>query len=208
MSQAATASSITAETLTISETLTLTQLGEPLTITATETITLVGVAETVTFPAIETLTVPPYTITLSNPATASGTGVVLSTPATVTLTFPAIETITTGQSILTISAPATATASSIASVILTDPLDVAPADPGTTALAAAGPATSPTLTPAVNQGFFNTTGANNSSGTNPPGFAIARTFSQVLAALYANATTGIAKGGFYFVGVNGKINVV
>ena len=69
-------------------------------------------------------------------------------------------------------------------------------------------APSPTLTPAANQAFFNTTGANNSSGTNPPGFAIARTFSQVLAALYANATPGIAKGGFYFVGVNGKINVV
>jgi hypothetical protein len=89
-----------------------------------------------------------------------------------------------------------------------DPLDIAPVDPGTAALAAAGPAPTGTQTPVVNQGFFNTTGANNSSGTNPPGFAIARTFSQALAALYANATPGIAKGGFYFVGVNGKINVV
>jgi hypothetical protein len=180
-------------------------LGEPLTITAAETITLVGVPETITFGAIETLTVPPYTITLNNAATATGANVVLSTPANLTLTFPAIETITTGQSILTLSAPATATSSTTGTVIITDPLDVAPADPGTTALAALGPAPSPTLTPAVNQGFFNTTGANNSSGTNPPGFAIARTFSQVLAALYANATPGIAKGGFYFVGVNGKI---
>jgi hypothetical protein len=210
ISSAATASSITAETLTINSTgtITFTQIGEPLTITATETVTITGVPETVTFTAIETLTVPPYTITLSQPATASGTNVPLSTPAIVTLTFPTTETITTGQSIITISQPATATASSTASVILTDPLDVAPADPGTAALAAAGPAPSPTLTPAANQAFFNTTGANNSSGTNPPGFAIARTFSQVLAALYANATPGIAKGGFYFVGVNGKINVV
>jgi len=183
-------------------------LGEALTITAAETITVVSAPETVTYITIENLTVPPYTITLSQNASTTGSNVVLSTPASLNLTFPAIETITTGQSILTLSAPATATSSTTASVIIADPLDTAPADPGTTALAALGPAPSPTLVPAVNQAFFNTTGANNSNGTNPPGFAIARTFSQVLAALYANATPGIAKGGFYFVGVNGKINVV
>jgi len=87
-------------------------------------------------------------------------------------------------------------------------MDVAPADPGTAALSAAGPAASPSLQPSVNQGFFNTGGASSSSGNNPAGFAFARNFSQVLAVLYANATPATAKGGFYFVGVTGKIIAV
>ena len=206
MSNAATASSTTAETLTITETLTFTQVGEPLIITAATTIS--GLPETITFNAPEIITVAPNALTMSLPATTTASNVALTTPGIVTFTFPTTETVTTGQSIITISQPATITASSTATVILTAPLDVAPADPGTPALAAAGPGPSPTLTPATNQGFFNTAGANNNSGTNPPGFAFARTFSQVLAALYANATPGIAKGGFYFVGVNGKIVVV
>jgi hypothetical protein len=60
----------------------------------------------------------------------------------------------------------------------------------------------------VNQGFFNTAGASSSNGANPPGFAFARTFSQVLAVLYANSTPATNKGGFFSVGVGGKINEV
>ncbi|MGP8225552.1 MAG: ferritin-like domain-containing protein [Terracidiphilus sp.] len=180
-----------------------------LVISETESITLVGTAETITYTgALAQFTVPPYILTLSQAATATGTNVALTTPALVTVTFPATETVTTGQSILSISQNATATASSTASIILSDPYDSAAADPGTAALAAAGPAPSTTILPVVNQGFYNTAGANNSTGTNPQGFAFARTFSQVLAVLYANTTPATKSGGFFSVGVNGKINAV
>jgi len=75
-------------------------------------------------------------------------------------------------------------------------------------LAAAGPGPSPSLVPEAIQGFFNTAGANTSNGATPPGFAFTRTFSQVLGVLYANVTPATAKGGFFDVGVNGKINAV
>jgi hypothetical protein len=74
------------------------------------------------------------------------------------------------------------------------------------ALAAAGPAL--LATNVVNQGFFDTAGSANGSGNTPSGFAFARSFSQVLAILYNNSTTGTYMGGFYPVGVSGTINVV
>ena len=202
LSAAATLSSVTAEALTI-------VVAAPLVVAQTQNITLVGTAETVTYTgAAAQFTVPPYILTVSQNATATGTNVALTTPALVTVTFPAAETVTTGQSILSISQNATATASSTASIILSDPYDSAAGDPGTTALAAAGPAPSTTILPVVNQGFYNTAGANNSTGANPQGFAFARTFSQVLAVLYANTTPATKSGGFFSVGVNGKINAV
>lgn len=85
------------------------------------------------------------------------------------------------------------------SVVPTDGLDVPPYDPGSVAAAEAGPGSS--------GGFFATSGANGVNKT-PPGFAYARTTSQVLAIVYANSMTGTAKGGFYPNGMNGNIKTV
>jgi len=60
----------------------------------------------------------------------------------------------------------------------------------------------------VYQAFFNTAGGGTSSASTPPGFAFARTFSQVLAVLYNSAAIQTFEGGFYPVGVSGNINVV
>src|ERR1017187_97614 len=76
-----------------------------------------------------------------------------------------------------------------------DGLDVIPYDPGTAALAAAGPFA-----------FFPTAGGEG------PGMAGARTTSQVLAVLYgapgAPSASGALKGGFFPSGVNGAITAV
>lgn len=85
------------------------------------------------------------------------------------------------------------------SVVPADGFDVAPYDPGSVALAEAGPATS--------GAFFATAGVNGVNKT-PPGFAYARTTSQVLAIVYANSASGTAKGGFYPNGMNGNIATV
>jgi hypothetical protein len=84
-------------------------------------------------------------------------------------------------------------------VVPADGLDVPPYDPGSVALAEAGPT--------ANGGFFATAGANGVDKT-PPGFAYTRTTSQVLAIVYANMATGTAKGGFYPNGMNGNITTV
>ena len=86
-----------------------------------------------------------------------------------------------------------------------DGLDLKPFDPGTAALAAAGPTAS--------GGFVTTSGTANASAATPAGFAFTRTTSQVLAILYATtsgtpAPTGTSKGGFFPNGVNGIINTV
>ena len=86
-----------------------------------------------------------------------------------------------------------------------DGLDVKPLDPGTAALAAAGPTAS--------GGFFTTSGASTASAATPAGFAFTRTTSQVLAIVYAATAgtpvgTGTSKGGFFPNGVNGRINTV
>lgn len=82
-----------------------------------------------------------------------------------------------------------------------DSVDVLPADPGTAALAAAGPTT-------ATGGFFATAGtanANTSAGFFP-GFSYTRTTSQVLQIVYNTpGVTGSTKGGFFPSGVNGNI---
>lgn len=84
------------------------------------------------------------------------------------------------------------------------PLDVPPYDPGTAALAAAGPT--------ANGGFFSTAGATTSNATTPAGFAFARTTSQVLGILFGApgtpASAGTTSGGFFPSGVNGNIKQV
>jgi Ferritin-like domain len=175
------------------------------------------------------------TITMSAPATTqpSGLPVTVSSPTTsalkspsgVNMTSPTTETVTVGtigvsstgvsnisigQSTIIISLPATVLGSTTALVAAPDPQDVAPGDPGA-ALAALGPAPVPSSSPAILQGFFSTAGAATSTANTPPGFAFARTFSQVLAILYGGGTaTGIQSniGGFFPVGVSGNINVV
>jgi len=164
------------------------------------------------------------TITMSANATVTGTvnvnltipttqaiysgGQVLTSPTTQAVSSPSFETITIGKSALTISLPAGASSSTTAIVVTTDPLDVAPVDPGTAALAAAGPAVDPSSSPKLYQGFFATAGSANATGTTPAGFAFVRTFSQVLAVLYGSTTAQTYEGGFFPVGVSGPINVV
>jgi hypothetical protein len=92
----------------------------------------------------------------------------------------------------------------IAAYAKADSLDVAPIDPGSAAVAAAGPTAS--------GGIFATAGTATSSATNPAGFAFARTSSQVLAVAYgtggAVAASGASSGGFFPSGVNGTIKTV
>jgi hypothetical protein len=66
----------------------------------------------------------------------------------------------------------------------------------------------------VYQGFFDTAGSATSSGNSPAGTIFARTFQQVLAALYNynSSTNTVAtqnyEGGFFPFGVAGNINSV
>jgi hypothetical protein len=100
----------------------------------------------------------------------------------------------------------------IAAYLKADTLDVAPFDPGTAALAAAGPTAS--------GGFFAVAGATTANTTTPAGFAFLRTPSGApgaLSILYGTATAagsttsvtlatqGTASGGFFPNGVNGNI---
>ena len=151
----------------------------------------------------------PAQITLTSPALEpvySG-GSVLTSPSLSTFNSPSAQTFTVGQGSITISQPATATGVVTATIATSDPAEVVPFDPGTAALAAAGPVIDPNSSPAVYQGFFATAGSGNASSTSPAGFAYARTFSQVLQVLYANNATSIYEGGFFPVGVAGNINV-
>lgn len=85
------------------------------------------------------------------------------------------------------------------SAIPGDGFDVPPYDPGSVAAASSGPTSK--------GAFFATTGAVAPNSL-PPGVAYTRTTSQVLGIVYANATTGTTKGGFYPNGMNGNINTV
>jgi len=134
----------------------------------------------------------------------SGSTITISAAATATT---ANQALFVGTAVITISANATASGKVTISVINAD-ADVQPFDPGTAALAAAGPSTLSKSSPAVDQGFFDTAGAGTSSANTPPGFAFARTFSQVLAVLYGSAVIQTFQGGYYPVGVSGNINVV
>jgi hypothetical protein len=91
----------------------------------------------------------------------------------------------------------------IAAYVAADSHDVPPADPGTPALAAAGPTGS--------GGFFATAGAATATSLVPAGFAFTRTTSQVLAIVYGAgtlATSGTSKGGFFPNGFNGLITTI
>lgn len=92
--------------------------------------------------------------------------------------------------------------STLAGYVPTDGYDIIPADPGTVALALAGPV-------AATGGFFATQAVGTVGQTNTfAGFAFRRTTSQVLAILYGSTVTGTAKGGFFPSGVNGNIKTV
>jgi len=125
-----------------------------------------------------------------------------------TITISTIETITVGVGTVTLSAPATATGGTTILMLTADSQDVAPADPGTAALAAAGPAAIIGSSPTVYQGFFDTAGSGTASANTPAGFTFARTFSQVLTVLYGSTTPSTYQGGFFPNGVAGSINVV
>ena len=92
--------------------------------------------------------------------------------------------------------------STLAGYVPPDGYDIIPADPGTVALAMAGPTQS-------KGGFFATQALGTAGQSNTyNGFAFQRTTSQVLAILYGSATSGTAKGGFFPNGVNGAITTV
>jgi hypothetical protein len=155
------------------------------------------------------------TITISANATATSSAAEkLTSPITETLSTPAAEALAIAQNALTISLPANASGSTTAIVLLSDSMDVAPGDPGTAALAAAGPAAATSSSPAVYQGFFDTAGSVTASANNPAGMIFARTFQQVLAVLYNynSSTSTVAtqnyEGGFFPFGVSGPINSV
>jgi hypothetical protein len=80
-----------------------------------------------------------------------------------------------------------------------DNLDVIPYDPGSAALALAGPTASGS--------FFPTPGGPVAASNTTTGIAYARTYGQTLAVLYGGpgAPTTATKGGFFPLGVNGAI---
>ena len=173
-----------------------------------------GTTITLSSPATVTVTTPVAFSSLSVVTLSTFTGAALSSPTTETITIPATEAVSVGLAQVVMAGNATATGINTIGTLLADSMDVAPADPGTTALAAAGPAATPGISPSIYQGFFNTAGAATSSANTPPGFAFARTFQQILAVLYNyNATTSgnstqNFSGGFYPYGVSGPINSV
>jgi hypothetical protein len=170
--------------------------------TVTEpTLTTITTAEFITFPAPEVVTTPALQPVISG-------GEVLTSPTISTVNSPSTETLTIGQGSITISEAAIATGSATATIATPDPDEVVPVDPGTAALAAAGPVLDTSSSPAVYQGFFATAGAKNATGATPAGFAYARTFSQVLSVLYGSTITSppTTYGGFYPESLNGNIN--
>lgn len=217
------------------------------TITSVSSITGLAVGQTIggmSIPAGTTITAigttSPYTITMSQNAPTTEVGFLtvvasitigIRTPVTtypassfsvslgtaaVTISTPVTLTIPTAS--VTMSSPPTVSGPNMVNAVNADPMDVSPVDPGTTALAAKGPAAAaaPTgaldgVTPAVYQGFFNTAGAATSGYGAPSGFAFARTFSQVLQCLYngtTTTTTQVTSGGFFPSGVGGNITAV
>jgi hypothetical protein len=173
-----------------------------------------GTTITLSVAATATVTTP---VAFSSPAIvtlSTFTGGALSSPTTETITIPTSEALSVGVAQVVMAGNATATGINTIGTLLADNMDVEPADPGTAALAAAGPAAIPGISPAIYQGFFNTAGAATSSANTPPGFAFARSFQQILAVLYnynpttSGDSTQNASGGFFPYGVSGPINSV
>jgi hypothetical protein len=197
----------------------ITTAGSPV-LTTVSTVTGVLVGQAISGAGIPTGTtvaainaVFPYTITMSANATATIIAAeVLTISGPETLTIPTTETLTVATGSITLSANATATATPVTFTIVTaDADDVFPADPGTAAAAAGGQTALPGTSPAIYEGFFETAGAATGSGSTPGGFGFARTFSQVLSALYNGTTTPTVQdtsGGFFPNGVAGNINAV
>jgi hypothetical protein len=94
--------------------------------------------------------------------------------------------------------------STVTTINAGDGLDVPPNDPGTTAMASAGPS--------ANGGFFASSGGVIAPTNTNNGLAYARTTSQALAVLYGAvgkpASAGATIGGFFPSGVNGAISSV
>jgi hypothetical protein len=155
-------------------------------------------------------------------ATITGTGI--ATGAKITAITTPSEAFGTGT--ITMSANATASTPtgtpSPTTLIETntpgDGFDVEPVDPGASqvsALATTGPLlVAGTSNPPIYEGFFNTASIANGTETTPAGFAFARTTSQVLTILYSTYSTtpavpaypGLAKGGYFPLGMNGAIS--
>jgi len=188
-------------------------------VTAVSSTSGLAVGQTITgtgIPAATTIkTIGTGTLTLSANATASST---VASPTAIAV----------GTGSITISSNATVTGVSTVFAV-TDTVDVMPADPGTAALSAAGPAIIPgtgtSQTPY--EGFFATSGASslnvNSPLVTPAGFAFARSSSEVLAILTGTSATassgilmvnhaptngGSSAGGFFPSGTGGLLNYV
>ncbi len=135
--------------------------------------------------------------------------VTISANATATSSSGTVVTFTVGGGTVTTSVPAIATVVNGVLVTGNDPQDVEPADPGTAALAAAGPVAN---SAGEFRGFFSTTGTGNASEVNALGVAFARTTSQILSIVYAAGgvapNPGVKQGGFFPAGVNGLINTI
>jgi hypothetical protein len=154
---------------------------------------------TISSPATSTNTAGVVNFTTYTDVTVLAGGEILTTPLPATVTTPSGVTLTIGQSAITLSQPIATTVTQgivTATVVGSDPLDVAPVDIGPGVIST-GPAPDPSSLPTVYQGFFATAGTGNATGNTPPGFAYARTFSQVLAALYTSTSPGSFNGGFY-----------
>ena len=135
-------------------------------------------------------------------AYAGSVGALSAVNVTAAAQILAVEGFHTGALRLVAIQQGAAYPSTLAGYVPADGYDIIPADPGTTALALAGPTQ-------AKGGFFatqaiGTTGQNNTYN----GFAFQRTTSQVLAILYGSATGGTAKGAFFPNGVNGSIVAV
>ncbi|MBB6145141.1 hypothetical protein HNQ77_003099 [Silvibacterium bohemicum] len=79
-----------------------------------------------------------------------------------------------------------------------DALDVPTFDPGAQVLASQGPTSA--------GGFFATSGTDNATSAMPAALAFTRSTSQILQIVYGAAgMTGVSKGGFFPMGLNGNI---
>jgi len=192
-------------------------------ITTSGSANVTAVSSTTGLAVGQTITGTPIPAGATIKAIGAGT-LTLSASAIATTTAASPAALLVGNGSITLSAAATT--GSTGTFAVTDTVDVEPADPGTAALSAAGPAII-AGSGAPYEGFFATSGASSvnvdSPLVTPAGFAFARTSSQVLAILtgtgiaassgilmvnHAPTNGGGALGGFFPNGVNGLLNYV